>query len=84
MTYENNRQIRITRLIVAARGEMDVSANATEPALLVALTPARLEARGRKIKTARLNLEPGKTYWLGVNKQGQQQLLKNTGENDAE
>ncbi|MGH9841616.1 MAG: hypothetical protein ACREEM_22930 [Blastocatellia bacterium] len=76
-----NEQIRITRLVIAARGEMDVSANATEPALLVALTPARLEARGRKIKTARVNLEPGKTHWLGIN---QQQQLKNAGENDAE
>ena len=76
-----NEQIRITRLIVAARGEMDVSTNATEPALLVALTPARFEARGRKTKTTKVNLEPGKTHWLGIN---QQQQLKNAGENDAE
>jgi hypothetical protein len=79
-----NEQIRITRLGIAAGGAMEMSANTTEPALLVALTPARLElhgAKSAKIGRAKLNLEPGKTHWLGVNPRRQ---VKNTGANDAE
>lgn len=76
-----NEQIRITRLVIASHGKLDVSANATEPVLLVALTSARFKARGQKNKTAQVNLEPGKTHWLSIN---QQQQLENAGDNPAE
>ena len=80
-TQFENEQIRITRLIIVPGAEMDVSATATEPALLVALTPARFKALGQKSKTAQVNLEPGKTHWLSVN---QQQRLENVGKSAAE
>jgi len=70
-----NEQIRITRVVVAARKSMDASTTTTEPALLVALTPAELQAAGPKGK-ARVNLETGKTRWIGVGQQGE---LENSG-----
>lgn len=71
-----NEQIRVTRIVVSAGNKMDVSANATEPVLLVALTPARFKVQWQKSKTKQVNLEPGKTHWLGTN---QSQQLENTG-----
>lgn len=76
-----NEQIRITRLVIAPRAKLDVSANATEPALFVALTPARLKAKGEKSKTAQFHLAPGKTHWLNIN---QQQQWENTSDSAAE
>jgi hypothetical protein len=54
--------------------------NATEPALLVALTPSQLQAAGRPGK-ARVNLEMGKTRWLAS---GQQEELENSGDGPVE
>jgi len=76
-----NEQIRITRLVIAPRASLEVSANATEPALFVALTPSRFKARGQKNKTARISLEQGRTHWLSVN---QRQQLENIGGGAAE
>ena len=80
-TQFENEQIRITRLVIASRANLDVSSSATEPALLVSLTPARFKARGQKSKAAQISLEAGKTHWLGVN---QQQQLENVGASAAE
>jgi hypothetical protein len=76
-----NEQIRITRLVIASRAELDVSANATEPALLVALAPARFKAREQKSKTVQISLEQGRTHWLSVNQRLQ---LENLGDSAAE
>lgn len=76
-----NEQIRITRLSIAAHNKMDVSATATEPVLFVALIPARFKTSGQKSKTARLNLEPGKTAWLKIK---QQRQFENVGDAPAE
>ena len=77
----DNEQVRVTRLIVAAGKSADVSANATEPALLIALIPARLKAKNAKGKTTRLNLETGKAGWLAA---GEKQLFENVGGSAAE
>lgn len=58
-----NEQMRITRLVIAPHSKLDVTTNATEPALLMALTPTQLQAR----KSVPLSLTPGKTHWLKVN-----------------
>lgn len=75
-----NEQIRITRMVIAPHKTMDQTTNATEPALLVALTPSKLQALGSKGK-ARMNLEMGKTRWLGV---GQPEELENSGDAPVE
>jgi hypothetical protein len=80
MQFENE-QIRITRLVIAPSASLDVSPNATEPALLVSLTPARFKARGQKSNATRISLEEGRTYWLSVN---QQQQFENVGDSAAE
>jgi hypothetical protein len=71
-----NEQIRVARLVIAPHKKMDVSTSATEPALLVALTPSQLQAAGRTGK-ARVSLEMGKTWWLAT---GQQEELENSGD----
>jgi hypothetical protein len=71
-----NEQIRITRLVIAQHKSMDQSTNATEPALLVALTKSKLQ-KGR----SRVNLEIGKTRWLGA---GQQEELENASDAPVE
>lgn len=71
-----NEQIRITRMVIAPHKAMDQPTNATEPALLVALTPSKLQ-KGK----ARVNLEMGKTRWVGV---GQQEQLENAGDAPVE
>lgn len=71
-----NEQVRITRIVIAARKTMDQSTNAAEPALLVALTPSQLQTGAPKGKT-RVNLELGKTRWLAA---GQQEELDNSGD----
>lgn len=75
-----NEQIRIERMVIAPHKTMDQSTNATDPALLVALTPSQLQAAGPKSK-ARVNLEIGKTRWLAA---GQQEELENSGDAPVE
>ena len=76
-----NEQIRVTRLVCAPGKRLDVSANSTEPALLIALSPARLNAVEPKAKNPRLTLAPGKTLWVATN---QQRLLENGGDTPIE
>jgi quercetin dioxygenase-like cupin family protein len=72
-----NEQVRITRLVCAAGGRVELSTSPTEPALLVALTPSNLRAG----KSAALTLEAGQTSWIAPN---QQRRLENTGNAPAE
>ena len=71
-----NEQIRIKRMVIAPGKTMDQSTNATEPALLVALTKSKLQ-KGQ----ARVNLEIGKTRWLAVN---QKEELANSSDEAVE
>jgi hypothetical protein len=63
-----NEQVRVTRLVIAPNKKMDVSTTASEPALLIALSPAKFNVAGQKGKTAKLNLEAGRTRWLDANR----------------
>ncbi len=75
-----NEQIRIARMVIAPHKKMDVSTNATQPALLVALTPSQLQESGSK-GTDRINLELGKTRWLDIDKK---EALENAGDTPVE
>lgn len=76
-----NEQIRVTRLVCAPGNAVDVAATATEPVLLIALTPAKFNATDAKGKRRKLNLELGKAGWLAA---GQQQKFENVGDSAAE
>ncbi len=71
-----NEQIRITRLVCAAGRKIDVSAKATEPSLLIALSPADLKVSGGAGKARKSKLGPGQEKWLAIN---QQEQLENVG-----
>lgn len=55
---------------------MDVLTSASEPALLIALSPAKFRISGKKIKAAQVNLEMGRARWLDA---GRQETLDNSG-----
>jgi len=76
-----NEQIRITRVVCAAGKQIAVAASASEPTLLVALTPAQFNARRSKGSATPFKLTPGQTRWLTVN---QSERLDNTGKAPAE
>lgn len=76
-----NEQVRITRVACAPGKKLNVVANASWPALLIALSPAHLSASGQKSLSAGLKLEPGRTAWLS---QGQQMQLDNLSQTAAE
>ena len=59
-----NPQVRITRLICAARGKCEALELASYPALLIALSPFNLETIGDKGKSSRLKLDLGQSKWL--------------------
>lgn len=75
-TQFENEQIRVTRLVIAPNKKMDISTNATEPALLIALSPAKFKISGKKIKAAQVSFEMGRTRWLDT---GRQETLENSG-----
>ena len=66
-----NKKVRITRLTCAAQSACGKASRSTLPALLVALTPARLRA-----EAGDLSLETGTTHWLAV---GSSLQLENLG-----
>lgn len=76
-----NEQIRATRLVVAPGKNVEISAGATEPILLIALTPAKFKTTDAKKKSAKLTLESGKAGWLAA---GQQRQFENVGDSPAE
>lgn len=67
-----NEQIRVTRLACAKACEVSAAA---EPALVVALSPARLKS-GKAGQ-----LEPGKTKWVAA---GKKEAVENVGQGHAE
>src|SRR5215475_4578746 len=76
-----NEQIRATRLAVAPRKKLALSAAANEPALLVALTPASFKFKKGKAGPSKLSLDAGKTEWLD---QGSVAEFENVGGAPAE
>ena len=76
-----NEQIRAIRLVVAPRKKIAVSTGATEPALLVALTPANFKFTKGKDKPSKLQLDTGKTGWI---EQSVVIEFENTGDAPAE
>src|SRR5262249_38081164 len=73
-----NEQIRVTRLVIAPKKKLEVSTGAIEPALLVALSPAKFAHTERR---RQLILETGKTQWLPAK---EQEMLENSGDQPAE
>lgn len=77
----DNEQIRATRLAVAPRKKLAVSAAANEPALIVAITPASFKIKKGKARPSKVSLEAGKTLWF---KEGEVIEFENTGGAPAE
>jgi hypothetical protein len=71
-----NEQLRAIRLAIAPHNKLELSSNATEPALLIALTPASLKFTKGKNKPSKLQLDMGKTVWI---EQGARLEYENTG-----
>ena len=69
-----NEQIQVERLVIAPKKSIDVSTNAAQPALMIALTTLELSSNGGKRKE-RVKLDMGKTMWIG---EGQQRQLENS------
>ena len=67
-------QIRVTRLVCAPRSILAVSATQSEPALLIALSPARVKSSGAVGGAKELSLESGEQLWLAG---GEQRRLEN-------
>jgi hypothetical protein len=63
-----DEQIRVTRLVCAPGKMLDVPAGVSGPALLIALSPARLSAIGPNSKASKLNLSLGQTVWQPADK----------------
>jgi hypothetical protein len=76
-----NEQIRITRLVCAVGKKIDTSTDASEPSLLIALSPADLKMSAGKNKARKLSLGLGQSKWVAVN---QQEQLENIGNAPAE
>lgn len=80
-----NEQVRITRLVCAAGKTLDISTTASEPSLLIALTPARFnvssKAAAGRVKNAKAKLALGEPRFVAVNRQEQ---LANVGDAPAE
>ena len=76
-----NEQIRITRLVCGKGRTLAVSTSASEPALLVALTPSSLKRTGRNGKAMALKLEMGQSAWVTA---GQEDGIQNSGDGPAE
>jgi quercetin dioxygenase-like cupin family protein len=75
-----NGQIRVTRLVGAARKTLDLGTSSTRPALIVTLTSGRVKSIGQgEAKTK--SFEPGDTVWID---NGQRQRLENLGNSPIE
>lgn len=71
-----NEQVRVSRRACAPHKACDLSADPALPALLVALTPARLNGGGAEVQ-----FEPGQTEWLPA---GTRRVVENIGSAPAE
>jgi hypothetical protein len=63
-----DEQLRVTRLVCAPGKILDVPAGASGPALLIALSPARLGVNGPNGKTSKRNLSLEQTAWQSAGK----------------
>jgi hypothetical protein len=68
-TQFEDEQIRVTRVVSAPRKRFDIPAGASGPALLIALSPARLIVIKPKGKAPKINLSLGQTGWQPSGKQ---------------
>jgi hypothetical protein len=75
-----NEQIRITRVEIAGHKTMDMSTASSEPALIMALVPARFVVRSAN-RASQIELTAGKSSWLPAS---QQALFENSGDSAAE
>lgn len=69
-----NEQIRVTRVVCAARRSCELATPAAEPALLVALSSARVNSAGAAGVAKESALAPGQTVWLEA---GRRERLEN-------
>jgi hypothetical protein len=76
-----NEQIRITRLVCAAHKSLEVSTSSSEPALLIALSPAQFKNVKNKGKATQIKLGPGQSKWIALS---QQEQLDNIGDTPVE
>jgi hypothetical protein len=71
-----NEQVRISRQFIAAGKSADLRTGASEPALLIALTPATLTAAAGASRPTDVSLRVGQEHWLPGNGS---ERLENTG-----
>jgi hypothetical protein len=58
-----DEQIRVSRLICAPGGKLEIPSGELGPALLVSFSTARVQFTGNRAKTVNSNLEAGRTGW---------------------
>jgi hypothetical protein len=63
-----DEQIRVTRLLCDPGKDANVPASASDPALLIALSPPRVWVIGPNGKASKMNLSLGQTYWQAAGK----------------
>jgi hypothetical protein len=68
-TQFEDEQIRVTRLVCVPGKRLDIPTGASGPALLIALSPARLIVIEPKGKSPKINLSLGQTGWQPSGKQ---------------
>lgn len=61
-----HEQIRVTRLVCAPRRSLAVVTTTNQPALLIALSPARVKSPGAAGATEETTLEPGQQIWMAA------------------
>lgn len=76
-----HEQIRVTRLVCAPRRTLAVATHSSEPALLIALSPARVKSVGAGGETQETTLEPGQQIWMTG---GERRRLENLGDEPLE
>jgi hypothetical protein len=76
-----NQQVRITRLVCAPGKTLALNTPASEPGLLILLSPASLKITKEKTKVKSVKLATGQAEWLGANHQGQ---IENRGKEPLE
>jgi hypothetical protein len=72
-----HEQIRVTRLVCAPRRRLDAATPSSEPALLIALSPARMRSVGAGGGAQETTLEPGQQIWMAG---GERRRLENLGD----
>lgn len=76
-----NRQVRVTRLILPWDAKLNLPTSQNTPSLFVALSPVHLKVSGADGKVAPLSLKPGQVRWVGGDRREQ---FEHTGDDQAE